>query len=93
MISFNFTISNPWHTGHYRRFLNVHKLLTKFKVFEVEVTFSPALLFSILVDIAPVKRSHAGISFSFALLGLTTDLNFYDTRHWDHRKNCWETVD
>jgi hypothetical protein len=34
---------------------------------------------------------HAGARIMLGLLGYVVELHFYDTRHWDHNTNTWET--
>lgn len=39
------------------------------------------------------KTDHAGISFSIGLLGAYVSVQFYDTRHWDHDNERWESYE
>lgn len=35
------------------------------------------------------RRDHAGLDINICILGLRLFISFYDTRHWDNRKNKW----
>ena len=36
------------------------------------------------------KQDHAGASLELGLLGYQIRFTFYDERHWNSEKNCWE---
>ena len=91
MISFNFTLRNPWSD----RFDNLwcHSYTTPFtnKFIELEVTRE-----SVLVSFSfswTVRQDHAGLDFEAGLFGYCVHFNFYDSRHWDYEKKVWETYE
>ena len=40
-----------------------------------------------------VKQDHAGVNLELGLFGYEVHFTFYDERHWNHEKNCWEKYD
>ena len=88
---FNFTISNfPKKPNFWYKLKSYHKQLSKNKHLEVETFFSNYSLISIEFDCSLRARDHAGIRFKINIGGLELEINFYDSRHWDHKNNCWE---
>lgn len=37
-----------------------------------------------------IKQDHAGANLELGLFGYEVHFTFYDNRHWDYEKNCWE---
>ena len=40
-----------------------------------------------------VKQDHAGVNLELGLFGYEVHCTFYDDRHWNYEKNCWEKYD
>lgn len=88
---FNFTIYNFSKKPHFWNKLNwYHKQLSKHKNLEIETFFSNYNLFSFEFDCKITGRDHAGIRLKLNICGLELEINFYDSRHWDYKNNCWE---
>ena len=39
------------------------------------------------------RTDHAGVHADITLFGWTFAVTFYDVRHWDYDKECWESYD
>lgn len=88
---FNFTIYNFFIKSNFWYKLSCfHKQLSENKNLEVETFFSSNSLFSIEFDCKHTGRDHAGIRFKMSIFGLEAEINFYDSRHWDYKKNKWK---
>ncbi len=37
-----------------------------------------------------MRQDHAGFVLEFDLFGWNIEYRFYDCRHWDDERNCWE---
>jgi hypothetical protein len=59
--------------------------LTKNKGIESEIIKLSDTLFKICLKWT-VNCDHAGVGFSFTLLGLEWYIKFYDFRHWDYTR-------
>lgn len=40
-----------------------------------------------------IRTDHAGFEIWVGLFGYALQYLFYDDRHWDNKKGCWETYD
>lgn len=81
--------ADRWH----KILFSTYGLLTKHKAFEVDIRWSTVKPLSTLLDcnIAyRTKTDHAGLSIFIAVFRLKLEFNIYDTRHWNHQKECWE---
>ena len=92
MIYFNINIRNPrW----WNRFENIKSWVGntpwKHKHWEVQVMKS-CELFRIEFSWT-AKEDHAGLRLELGLLGYQIDFSFYDSRHWNTEKDCWENYD
>lgn len=88
MINISISISNPFS----HRFSSVYNKVWKireYKYLEVEVIKDSAIASGCLR--ITTRQSHAGIYCSVGLLGWDIGIEFYDSRHWDSKNNCWET--
>ena len=91
MINLNFNIRNPWS----QQFRNVwsRSFGTFFanKFIELEIYRDSSILsFNFNWTI---RQSHAGLDIEVGLLGYCFHFNFYDSRHWDYDKECYEKYD
>ena len=87
---FNFSIRNLWQKeSKLKSYFLFHKSLSKYKHIEIEFVSDTWNILSIEFKIG-YKEDHAGIRFSFSLLGKEIYFQFYDVRHWDYAKNRWQ---
>ena len=88
---FNFTIYNfTKKPNFWYKLKSYHRQLSKTKHLEVETFFSNYNLFSLEFDCKPIGKDHAGVRLKINIGGLELEMNFYDSRHWDYNKKCWE---
>ena len=88
MISFNFNIANPWSNSFKNLWNRTYDTPFKNKFVELEVLRDSTIV-SFMFRLAS-RQSHAGLSMELGLLGYSFKFNFYDNRHWDYEKNCYE---
>ncbi len=88
MLSFNFTVNNPWSN----RFKNIKTwhgrtpIPNKYWEFQIYRDNSIVAVEGRLTT----RRDHAGSQLSIGLLSWRAEVTFYDKRHWDHQLNRWE---
>ena len=88
---FNFTIYNfTKKPDFWYKLKSYRRQLSKNKHLEIETFFSNYYLFSFEFDGKPIGKDHAGIRLKLNFCGLELEINFYDSRHWDYKKKCWE---
>ena len=81
MISFGFSLSNPWMKRH--EYLVVKSIqVTKNKTIDITLLRNTCIV-AFNVDISNFTRDHAGFTFDVGLLGYWFDFSFYDNRHYD----------
>jgi hypothetical protein len=88
MISFNFTLRNPWSNSFDNLRCRNYKTPFKHKFIELEFIRDCSLVsfgFS-----WTVRQSHAGLDLEAGLFGYGVHFNFYDSRHWNFEKKAWE---
>jgi hypothetical protein len=86
MISFNFSILNPW-SRHWKTLWCKHSLLSIYKVVEFNGYKTNSI---ITVDFNLTSQTdHAGLRLMLGLFGYEVEIHFYDTRHWDNEKDSW----
>ena len=88
MINFRFSLESPW----WDRFANIKawsgKTPWKNKFWEVQVMKSDDIVaFDLRIS---AMTDHAGIDLWLGLLGFSVNLQFYDSRHWDHDSGAWK---
>ena len=91
MISFNFTLRNPWSNGFDNLWCRNYKTPFRHKFIELEFIRDCTLIsfgFS-----WTVRQSHAGLDLESGLFGYCVHFNFYDGRHWNSEKKAWETYE
>ena len=89
MIYFNFSIRNPYWWNRWESIKTwVGDTPWKHKHWEVQTMKVPEL-FRIEFNWT-VREDHAGVNLELGLFGYQIDFSFYDSRHWDYEKNCWE---
>jgi len=89
MISFNFTLRNPWSNGFDNLWCRSYKTPFTNKFIELEFIRDCTLVsfgFS-----WTVRQAHAGLDLEAGLFGYCVHFNFYDSRHWNFEKKEWET--
>ena len=91
MISFNFTLRNPWSNRFENLWCRVYATPFDNKFIELEVTRDFTLV-SFMFNWT-VRQSHAGLDLEAGLLGYCVHFNFYDSRHWNFEKKAWETYE
>jgi hypothetical protein len=87
MVNFNFKIDNPF-TDRFANLFSRHGMLSKYKAWEFEL-----LKVNCIVNLSlefTTQQDHAGLRIELGLFGYELGLVFFDTRHWDHKNNCWE---
>ena len=88
---FNFTIYNfTRKPDFWYKLKSYHRQLSKNKHLEIETFFSNYNLFSFEFDCKLTGKDHAGIRLKLNFCGLELEIHFYDSRHWDYKKKCWE---
>lgn len=91
MIYINFYLLNPWKKGlEYKNLYHKLVKVTKHKSIYIELLHTKTTLIGFCVDIHPFKTSHAGFDVNFALFGYSLQIEFFDNRHWNFEKDCWE---
>ena len=88
---FNFTIYNfTKNPDYWYKIKSYYKQLSKNKNLEVEMFFSNYNLLSFEFDCKIRGKDHAGVRCKLNILGIELEINFYDSRHWNYKKKCWE---
>lgn len=90
MINLQFNIRNPW-SKKFHNYKCYAWQVSKNKAIELEFLGSADIV-DIHLSITH-RQSHAGIEFELGLLGYNIHFMFYDSRHWDHILNRWETYE
>jgi len=88
MINLNFNLANPW-SDTWTILWNKSSLLGKHKGWEFN-GYRTNHIVNIEFHFKPVG-DHGGVRVMLGLFGFSSELHFYDTRHWDYEKNTWET--
>ena len=84
-------LKNPFDTWDYfNNFGCVSGVLFAHKAWELEHSYYSPLLFDFEVRWTR-GQDHAGIEIGAGILGYGISFRIYDTRHWNHMENCWET--
>jgi hypothetical protein len=88
MIHISFGLSNPWGKP-FKNLWNRSGMITRHNAWEAELLQTREL---IGFGFGYTRRqSHAGLNLELALFGYSISFQIYDTRHWDHELNNWET--
>ena len=92
MIYLNINIRFPGWWDRFKVIKLWHgKTPLKHKCWEVEVIkIDSLLLFEVDIN---VRQDHAGANLEIGFAGHQIRFTFYDDRHWDYDKNCWENYD
>ena len=88
MIDLHLKLYNPW-SDRWDFLWSKHKMFAKHKAWEIS-----AYRTNTIVELYfhyRIRCDHAGFKLMLGLFGYTTELNLYDTRHWDYDKNTWGT--
>ena len=90
----NFNVYNPWGDT-WTILWNKSKLLGKNKAVEFN-GYRTNHIINIDFEFNPVGShwpvgDHAGARIMLGLFGHDIELHFYDTRHWNHLTNTWES--
>ena len=92
MINLGVELNNPWTKGELKHLYCKEDLFAKNKSYNFEILREPRLLFKIWLHFNQ-RCDHAGLRFEFGLLGYWITLGYYDTRHWDYKKDCWHVYE
>lgn len=91
MISLSFNIKNVFYRKtNFKNLFNWSKLISKYKVFEIEVCRYNYFLLDVSISTCCSGSDHAGPEVEIGAFGYSMSLKIYDTRHWDYENNCWE---
>lgn len=84
----DFGISLGWPYGKFKPLGSLTRKLTKHKSWELEHYYLGSVLINLELRLT-VYEDHAGLSTTVGFLGYSIHFAVYDTRHWDHRKDCY----
>jgi hypothetical protein len=87
MISFRFSIRNPWRDKFENLWSRVYNTPIAYKFIEIEV-YKETSIIAFGLDLT-TRQSHAGLDIEAGVLGYCLHFNFYDSRHWDYKNKCW----
>lgn len=87
MIRLNFVIENPYSDKFDAGYSWAGKI-TKNKAWEIQAYRSNTVVEATLE--VKHRTDHAGIKIEFGLFSYSFVAQFYDTRHWNYEKRCWE---
>jgi len=91
IVNIRIELKNPFDTWDYfNNFGCVSGVLFAHKAWELEHSYYSPLLFDFEVRWTR-GQDHAGIEIGAGILGYGISFRIYDTRHWNHMENCWET--
>ena len=91
MINFSFNLFNPFSNRFKTVYAKCGKTWMPHKFWEFNVYKDNSIIRLILEF--TIRTDHAGFTLEIALLGWLIEFKFYDSRHWDHTNNCWETYE
>jgi hypothetical protein len=89
MISLSFNIRNPWSNTFKNIWCRAYSTPFKHKFIELEVTKDFTIV-SFQFNWT-VRQSHAGLDLEAGVFGYCLHFQFYDSRHWDQKKDSYET--
>jgi len=89
MIYSGITLSNPFAKQDWRNVKSWAKLISKHKGVEAEIYRDNRMLIDMSLQIT-ARQDHAGAELCFGVWKYSVSVKFYDTRHWDTEKNCWQ---
>jgi hypothetical protein len=89
MISFRFSIRNPWRDKFENLWSCVYNTPIAYKFIEIEV-YKETSIVAFGLDLT-TRQSHAGLDIEAGVLGYCLHFNFYDSRHWDYENKCWHS--
>ena len=89
MINFSFNLFNPFSNRFKTVCEKSGKTWMPHKFWEFNV-YKDNSIIRLTFDFT-IRTDHAGFGLDIALLGWSVEFRFYDSRHWDHTNNCWET--
>jgi hypothetical protein len=87
MINLILEIVNPF-SKKFSVLFTKHGRITKVKSWELNA-YRTNIIFLVAIDFS-IKRDHAGCKFRFGALGIETEFQIYDSRHWDYQLGKWE---
>ena len=91
IVNIRIELKNPFDTWDYfNNFGCVSGDLFSHKAWELEHSYYSPLLFDFEVRWTR-GQDHAGVEIGAGMLGYGISFRIYDTRHWNHMENCWET--
>ena len=91
MINFSFNLFNPFSDRFKTVFEKSGTIWMPHKFWEFNVYKDNSIIR--LTFEFTIRTDHAGFVLDLALLGWSIEFRFYDSRHWDHTNNCWETYE
>jgi len=63
--------------------------VSKNKNIEVEILYQKEWDWFVFSFEITRKCDHAGVSFELEIIGISFQISFYDSRHWNYDKNTW----
>lgn len=93
MISFSFSIANPFKHKPFKDYWQRDISLTKNKTFEIGFYRYAWNLFEFQIDTRWRGRDHAGPSIELGIFGYTGRIGISDNRHWNSQTNDWQKYD
>jgi hypothetical protein len=88
MIHFNIMLRNPWVKQDFKTLFYKDKLFPDRKAGEIQLSYYRHSLFEFNFDLS-FNCDHAGLTVAVGVFGLSLNMMFYDTRHWDDDKGKW----
>lgn len=87
-IHFSFRLLNSFSTTFSSVYEKSGKTWIPHKFWEFNV-YKTSCLIGFTFDFN-MRQDHAGSGFEFELFGWSIEYRFYDSRHWNYEKGCWE---
>ena len=91
MMNFNLWLRNPWSNKFNNLWCKSYSTPFENKFIELQI-YKDFTLMSFMINWT-IRQSHAGLDLEIGILGYCVHFNFYDSRHWDDKNNCWETYE
>ena len=88
MINLSFTLSNPFSNRYTCVYEKTGKTWMPHKFWEFGI-YKNSSIIGFTFDLT-MRTDHAGFGIGFELFGWRVDYQFYDSRHWNDKTECWE---
>lgn len=93
MLTFRFTIRNPFKFASFKSYMVLTAPLCSNKSWEIQLSKYAYNIFEVIIDLNWKGFDHAGPSLELNIFGYTLTLKIYDHRHWNIKKNSWSSHD